>query len=90
MVSAVRAAGVPVNNVRPLARLDQPARHAALRLRDAGRIQEARQDAWLSPDATMQRIAFAAAFARGALPVTKDVEDRLAAPAPDRPSPVDA
>jgi uncharacterized protein (DUF1800 family) len=88
VVSAVRAAGVPVNNVRPLlgwmSRLGMPLYGC-----ETPDGYKSTTDAWLSPDATMQRIAFAAAFARGALPVTKDLEDGLAAPTPDRPSPVD-
>jgi hypothetical protein len=66
--SAVRAAGVPVYNPRPLlgtmAALGQPL--YGCETPDGYENTEA---AWLSPDATLRRIDFALALARGALPL---------------------
>jgi uncharacterized protein (DUF1800 family) len=90
VISAVRAAGVPVNNVRPLlgwmSRLGMP----LYQCQTPDGYQDT-EEAWLSPDATMQRIGFAVALARGSLPVAADPD---LAPAetgrqPDRPDPVD-
>jgi uncharacterized protein (DUF1800 family) len=68
VLSAVRAAGVPVINPRPLlgtmARLGQPLYHCATP--DGYRDSE---DAWLSPDATVMRVSFATALAAGRLPL---------------------
>jgi hypothetical protein len=68
VVSAARAAGVPVNNTRPLlaaiSQLGMPL--FGCLTPDGYKNTEA---AWLSPDATTRRISFATAFARGALPV---------------------
>ena len=68
VISAVRAAGVPVYNVRPLlgamAGLGQPL-YGCL-TPDGYKNTEA---AWLSPDATLRRIGFALALARGNLPL---------------------
>ena len=70
MTSAVRAAGLPVANVRPLLgameRLGMPL-YGCLTPDGYKNTEEA----WLSADATMQRISFATALARGALPVTQ-------------------
>jgi len=86
VISAVRAAGAPVNNVRPLlgwmSRLGMPLYGC-----ETPDGYKNTTEAWLSPDATMQRIAFAVAFARGA--VAMDMDDGLAAPTSDRPPPVD-
>jgi uncharacterized protein (DUF1800 family) len=79
VVSAVRAAGVPVNNLRPLlaamARLGQPLYGCATP--DGYRDTE---DAWLSPDASMLRVNFAVALAGGKLPL-----DAEAPAADDKP-----
>jgi len=68
VLSAVRAAGVPVDDPRPLlgtmARLGQPLYHCATP--DGYRDSE---DAWLSPDATVMRVSFATALAAGRLPL---------------------
>src|SRR6266566_9294322 len=68
VLSAVRAAGVPVANPRPLlgtmARLGQPLYHCATP--DGYRDSE---EAWLSPDATLMRVNFATALAAGRLPL---------------------
>ena len=69
VISAVRAAGVPVNNVRPLLgwmnRLGMPLYEC--QTPDGYRNTE---EAWLSPDSTLQRISFAVALGRGSLPVS--------------------
>jgi len=76
VLSAVRAAGVPVKNPKPLlaamARLGQPLYGCPTP--DGYRDTE---DAWLSPDASMLRVNFAAALADRKLPVGPE------APAPD-------
>ena len=68
MLSAVRVAGGPVANPRPLlgtmARLGQPLYACATP--DGYRDSE---DAWLSPDATVMRVNFATALAAGRLPL---------------------
>ena len=68
VLSAVRAAGAPVVNPRPLlgtmARLGQPLYHCATP--DGYRDSE---EAWLSPDATVMRVNFATALAAGRLPL---------------------
>jgi uncharacterized protein (DUF1800 family) len=68
VLSAVRAAGVPVDNPRPLlaamARQGQPLFGCATP--DGYRDSE---DAWLSPDATVSRVGFATALAAGRLPL---------------------
>src|SRR6266566_7053687 len=82
VLSAVRAAGVPVNNPRPLlgtmARLGQPLYHCATP--DGYRDSE---DAWLSPDATVMRVDFATALASGRLPL-RAAPHRVAAARRDR------
>jgi uncharacterized protein (DUF1800 family) len=88
VISAVRAAGVPVNNARPLlgwiSRLGMPLYGC-----ETPDGYKNTMEAWLSPDATMRRIAFAAAFARGTVPVAIDVDDGGAAPLPYRPLAID-
>jgi uncharacterized protein (DUF1800 family) len=68
VISAVRAAGVPVYNPRPLlgtmAALGQPLYGC-----ETPDGYENTKAAWLSPDATLRRIDFALALARGALPL---------------------
>lgn len=79
VISAARAAGTPVNNVRPLlgwiSRLGMPV--YGCETPDGYKNTAA---AWLSPDATMQRIAFAARFASGVVPVTADGDGQAGAP----------
>ncbi len=90
VISAVRAAGLPVNNLRPLlgwmSRLGMPLYEC-----QTPDGYKNTQEAWLSPDATLQRISFAAAFARGSLPVdtAPRSEEDAAPPPPHRPVPVD-
>jgi len=68
VLSAARAAGVSVNNPRPLlgtmGRLGMPL--YGCQTPDGYKNTE---DAWLSPDATTLRIGFATGLARGALPI---------------------
>ncbi|HEV7995280.1 MAG TPA: DUF1800 domain-containing protein [Stellaceae bacterium] len=90
VISAVRAAGVPVNNVRPLlgwmSRLGMPL--YGCQTPDGYQDTE---EAWLSPEATMQRINFAVALARGFLPLGAEPEPAAAETGrePRRPDPVD-
>ena len=68
VVSAVRAANVTVVKVRPLlAAMDQLGMPLYGCLTPDG--YKNTEDAWLSPDATNRRIAFAIALARGELPL---------------------
>ena len=68
VVSAVRAAGEPIGNVRPLlAAMDQLGMPLYGCLTPDG--YKNTEDAWLSPDATTRRIGFATALARGDLPL---------------------
>jgi uncharacterized protein (DUF1800 family) len=90
VISAVRAAGVPVNNVGPLlgwmSRLGMPLYQC--QTPDGYRNT---QEAWLSPEATIERISFSAAFARGFLPIDVEPDDEPGeAASPHRPDPVDA
>jgi len=68
VLSAARAAGVEVNNPRPLlgamARLGEPLYYC---LTPDG--YKNTEDAWLSPDATTLRIGFATGLGRGMLPL---------------------
>jgi uncharacterized protein (DUF1800 family) len=68
VISAARAAGIPVNNTRPLltaiSQLGMPLFGCVTP--DGYKNTET---AWLSPDATTRRIGFATAFARGSLPI---------------------
>jgi uncharacterized protein (DUF1800 family) len=68
VLSAARAAGVEVNNPRPLmgtmARLGMPLYYC--QTPDGYKNTE---DAWLSPDATTLRIGFATGLGRGVLPL---------------------
>jgi uncharacterized protein (DUF1800 family) len=89
VISAVRAAGVPVLNPRPLlaamGRLGMPL--YGCQTPDGYQDTE---NAWLSPDASLQRIDFAVAFARGDLAVSRPADAVLAAALPGRQVPVDA
>jgi uncharacterized protein (DUF1800 family) len=79
VISAVRAAGVPVGNVRPLlSALEQFGMPLYGCLTPDG--YKNTEDAWLSPDATTRRIGFATALARGTLPL--DSENGRAGRAP--------
>jgi Protein of unknown function (DUF1800) len=73
VISAVRAAGVPVNNVRPLlgwmSRLGMPLYEC--QTPDGYKDTE---EAWLSPEAMMQRIGFAIALGEGSLPIGADLD----------------
>ena len=86
VLSAVRATGLTVRNPRPLlgemARLGMPL--YGCQTPDGYKNTEA---AWLNPDATMLRIGFATAFARGNLPIeypppATATAQLVAAPAP--------
>jgi len=72
VISAARAAGLPINNPQPLlgwmSRLGMPLYGC-----ETPDGYKNTAQAWLSPDATLQRIDFAVAFARGAVPVAADV-----------------
>jgi hypothetical protein len=69
VVSAARAAGVPVGNVRPLlGAMDQLGMPLFGCLTPDG--YKNTEEAWLSPDATTRRVSFATTFARGGLPVS--------------------
>ncbi len=93
VISATRAAGVPVNNTRPLltaiSQLGMPL--FGCLTPDGYKNTEA---AWLNPDATTQRISFATVLARGALPLASLPPDPARGasdtPLPLRTSPVDA
>jgi uncharacterized protein (DUF1800 family) len=69
VISAVRASGVSVSNVRPLlAAMDQLGMPLFGCLTPDG--YKNTEDAWLGPDATTQRIGFATALARGNIKLT--------------------
>ncbi len=92
VVSAVRAAGVPVENTRPLldtmSQLGMPL--FGCLTPDGYKNTE---DAWLSPDATARRINFAAALARGNLSLSSLVTGAAPGPYSDPsqpPAPVKA
>jgi len=69
VISAVRAGGLPVANVRPLlGTMDQLGMPLFGCLTPDG--YKNTEEAWLSPDATARRIGFATALARGTLPLT--------------------
>src|SRR4029077_21151935 len=91
VIAATRAAGVPVNNTRPLlaaiGQLGMPL--FGCLTPDGYKNTEA---AWLSPDATTRRISFATVLARGGLPVASIPTARGVSdpPLPLRTNPVDA
>jgi len=71
VISAVRAADVPVGNVRPLlGAMDQLGMPLYGCLTPDG--YKNTEEAWLSPDATTRRIGFATALARGGLGLSAD------------------
>jgi len=91
VVAAARAAGIPVNNTRPLlaaiGQLGMPVFGCVTP--DGYKNTEA---AWLSPDATTRRIGFATAFAQGGLPIgglPDPARGSLETPLPLRTPPVE-
>ena len=78
VLSAVRAAGVPVANVRPLlgtmAQLGMPL--FGCLTPDGYKNTE---QAWLNPDAITRRVSYATALAAGRLPLARPLEDAQAA-----------
>lgn len=88
VISAARAGGLPINDVRPLlgwiGRLGMPLYGC-----ETPDGYKNTAQAWLSPDAMLQRIDFAAVFARGAVPVALEPEGGLPAPSRDRTPTVD-
>lgn len=68
VISAVRAAGVPVNNIRPLLGWMSGLGMPLYECQTPDGYKNT-QEAWLSPDATIRRIGFAASLGRGYLPV---------------------
>jgi uncharacterized protein (DUF1800 family) len=89
VVSAARAAGMPLLNPRPLlaalGQLGMPL--YGCQTPDGYHDTEA---AWLSPDASLQRVDFAVDFARGDLPIARPADATLAAALPGRQIPVDS
>ena len=91
VISAMRATGVPLNNVRPLlnwmSRLGMPLYEC--QTPDGYKNTE---EAWLSPDASLQRISFAVAVGLGSLPIGADtqVADTSLQRLSDPPGPVPA
>jgi uncharacterized protein (DUF1800 family) len=77
VVSAVRAAGIEVRNVRPLlatlTRLGMPL--YGCQSPDGYKNTE---DVWLGPDALAQRIGFATALGQGKIPLGKVIDDGIA------------
>lgn len=88
VISAVRAAGPPLNNVAPLVawlrRLGEPL--YGCETPDGYKNTTA---AWLSPEASMQRIAFAAVLAGGGLGLARDKDGSGLLLLADRPRAVD-
>jgi len=73
VMSAVRAAGVPVSNVRPLlGAMDQLGMPLFGCLTPDG--YKNTEDAWLGPDATTRRISFATALARANLKLAEAMQ----------------
>ncbi len=74
VISAVRATGIPVRNIRPLvntmAGLGMPL--YGCQTPDGYKNT---QDAWLSPNAMMARLSFATALGSGRLPLTRPASD---------------
>jgi uncharacterized protein (DUF1800 family) len=83
VVSAVRATGAEVRNVRPLygmlAQLGQPL--YACQTPDGFKCT---CDAWLNADAMTRRISFAVALGAGRLPIDRDPDPRINVKRPDR------
>jgi len=94
VMSAARAAGAPVQNPKPLlnilARLGQPLYGCPTP--DGYSDTE---EVWLSPDASILRVSFATALARGKLPLggepaAPDQQPAVKAPTETAPAPIDA
>lgn len=89
VISAMRASGLPLLNPRPLlaamARLGEPL--YGCQTPDGYHDTET---AWLSPNATLQRIDFAVRFTRGSLPVSRPFDVSLASVLPGRQRQVEA
>lgn len=79
VVSAIRATGQPVSNVRPLSgmliQLGEPL--YACQTPDG---YKSTQDAWLNPDAMMRRLSFVTALASGRLPLAAPMDENDARP----------
>jgi uncharacterized protein (DUF1800 family) len=93
VVSAVRAAGIKVENFRPLeGTLNQLGERPYACLTPDG--YKCTEDAWLNPDAMTRRISFAVAFAHGNLPLETPPPDAEGLPrmrpAPRAPLDADA
>jgi uncharacterized protein DUF1800 len=77
VVSAMRATGIEVRNVRPLlatlTRLGMPLYGC-----QSPDGYKNTQDAWLSPDALAQRISFATALGLGKIPLARIIDDGIA------------
>ncbi len=82
VVSAVRASGVSVSNVRPLmttlTQLGMPL--YGCQTPDGYKNTE---EAWLNPDAMTRRITFATALAAGRLPLERKVDEERGVPIPN-------
>jgi uncharacterized protein (DUF1800 family) len=85
VISAARAAGLPLDNPDPLlgwmGRLGMPL--YGCQTPDGYKNTT---EAWLSPDAMLQRIDFATAFASGAVPVATEIDSGRAVPSRSRPT----
>jgi uncharacterized protein (DUF1800 family) len=89
VISAVRAAGAPVDNLRPLqSTLNQLGMPLFGCLTPDG--YKNTQDAWLSPDATARKINFATALARGGLTTSFAPSSLSDLPRPQTAVPVNA
>ena len=87
VISAVRAAGLPVADARPLERALAGLGMPLYRCPTPDGYPNT-QSAWLSPGASLRRIAFATALAKGRLPLA-DGEARPSGPAPGAAAPLD-
>ena len=74
LLSAVRAADVPVTNVRPLLAMAYQLGMPLYGCQTPDGYKNT-EEAWLSPDAITRRINFATAFASGKLPFAKPMDD---------------
>ncbi len=89
VISAARAAGLPINNTRPLLNWMSWLGMPLYGCETPDGYKNTTQ-AWLSPDATIRRIAFATAFADGAVPVAVGGDGGLPAQLSERPKSVGA
>jgi uncharacterized protein (DUF1800 family) len=74
VISATRAAGVPVVNVRPLAGAMTSLGMPLYGCQTPDGYKQT-QEAWLSPDAMMTRLSFATALGAGRLPLQRPVDE---------------